>query len=69
MANPAAGTSKEIANPELFGLRTWTIKGFEKFCIYYIFREDRLQVLRVLHGMRDVGSILEEKDVDDPSPH
>jgi len=40
------------------GLRSWPVKGFEATRIDYIEAEDRLRLIRVLHGKRDVRRIL-----------
>jgi toxin ParE1/3/4 len=50
------------------GLRTWPIQGFDELRVYYLVRDDFLTVVRVLHGRRDIGSILENQCVDDPPP-
>jgi plasmid stabilization system protein ParE len=36
--------------------------------VYYLVRDDFLTVVRVLHGRRDIGSILENQTVDEPPP-
>jgi toxin ParE1/3/4 len=62
VAMPDAGTPKQFDNPRLKGLRTWSVKGFDEFRIYYLISDDLLIVVRVLHGRRDVRSLLEEPD-------
>jgi len=63
---PKAGAPKHVGNPALAGLRTWPVRGFGEFRIYYLLRRDAFVVIRVLHGKRDVGAILEEQTIDDP---
>jgi toxin ParE1/3/4 len=63
---PKAGAPKRVDNPALAGLRTWPVRGFDEFRIYYVLRPDTFIVVRVLHGKRDIGSILENQTVDDP---
>jgi plasmid stabilization system protein ParE len=57
-ASPEAGTPKFIDNPRLAGLRSWPVKGFRAFRIYYLVQPEVLIVVRVLHGKRDVADIL-----------
>jgi plasmid stabilization system protein ParE len=66
IATPDAGTPKHLDNPQLAGLRTWTIHGFDEFRLYYLVRNNSFTVVRVLHGRRDIGSILENQPVEDP---
>lgn len=37
--NPALGSLYNINNPRLQGLRKWSIKGFEKYLIFYLASE------------------------------
>jgi len=60
VAMPEIGAPKIIGNPHLHGLRTWVVKGFDQFRIYYLSDSEHLIVVRVLHGKRDVMTILEE---------
>ena len=46
------------ARPMPVALRKRTIKGFEKYLVFYFIEGDQVQILRVLHGARDVSSIL-----------
>jgi plasmid stabilization system protein ParE len=40
--------------------------SFDEFRIYYLVRDDVIRVLRILHGRRDIASILESQTVDQP---
>jgi hypothetical protein len=66
MKRPSAGSPRQLHNPALTGLRTWTVKGFDQFRVYYIASQDTLTVVRVLHGERDISAILEKQVIDDP---
>jgi toxin ParE1/3/4 len=57
---PEMGTPRIFDNPELSGLRSWPVRGFEKHLIFYRTSEGGIEVLRVLHGARDLESILQE---------
>ena len=67
-ATPRAGGPRRFDNPSLQGLRAWPLKGFDEFRVYYLEQSERLVIVRVLHGRRDVSSLLEgERNVDDVS--
>jgi len=66
LSRPNAGAPKHVHNPALRDLRVWPVKGFDQFRIYYLLRNDVLMVVRILHGMRDIGTILERQTVDKP---
>jgi toxin ParE1/3/4 len=63
---PKAGAPNLVGNPALAGLRTWRVKGFDEFRIYYVIRGDVFMVVRVLHGSRDICAILETQVTDEP---
>jgi toxin ParE1/3/4 len=69
MAMPEIGAPKPTANPRLAGLRTWPVKGFDRFRIYYLVQPDLLIVVRILHDKRDTDTLLEGQDVQDPGKH
>jgi toxin ParE1/3/4 len=56
---PGMGERWPSANPRLAGLRVWRIKGFEKHLIFYRESEDGIDIIRILHGARDIDAILE----------
>jgi toxin ParE1/3/4 len=57
-AMPAMGGLEEDMRPELAGLRCWPIHGFGKYLVFYLPFEDGIEVIRVLHGSRDIKAIL-----------
>lgn len=59
LRRPECGTPKSFDNEELRGLRSWPVKGFSAIRIYYIATDETVRVVRVLHGKRDVGRLLE----------
>jgi plasmid stabilization system protein ParE len=63
MAMPESGAPRATANPRLSGLRTWPVKGFDQFRIYYLAQPDQLIIVRVLHDRRDTDTLLEVQDV------
>lgn len=55
---PQMGTVCDIPNPRLMGLRRSYVKGFRNYVIYYIPRDDEIEIIRLLHGARDRENIL-----------
>jgi toxin ParE1/3/4 len=53
------GAQKILANSKLAGLRSWPVRGFSEIRVYYLVLEKKVRVVRVLHGKRDIDSILE----------
>jgi toxin ParE1/3/4 len=51
--HPAIGSSRYAAELGLPGLRCWQGKGYPHL-VFYIEREDAVDVWRVLHGSRDI---------------
>ena len=60
MLNPHAGAEYPVPNRRLGGLRKWAIDGFRKYLIFYRVTTDAIQVLRVVHGARDLPTRLSE---------
>jgi toxin ParE1/3/4 len=56
---PEIGNLCESNHPALRGLRLWPIKRFRKYLILYRPLTDGIEVLRVLHGARDIESLFE----------
>ena len=56
---PNSGAPRHFTNPALEGLRAWPIDGFEDIRAYYLTGNSQIIVLRVLHGKRDLPSILD----------
>lgn len=57
---PGLGSSLETSNPKLEGLRFRLVKGFKKYLILYIPQVDSIDVVRVLHGARNIQKLLDE---------
>lgn len=55
---PRMGARREFRHPKLLGLRSWPISGFRNYLIFYRVTKDELQVLRVIHGARDLEPAL-----------
>lgn len=58
-ANPEIGSARIFERDELAGLRALPVKGFSKHLVFYRPIEHGIEVLRVLHGARDLGAIFD----------
>ena len=58
-AMPGMGTI--IENRVAAGLRRWRVKGFEKILVFYRYDDTAVSIIRVLHGARDIESILSDE--------
>jgi toxin ParE1/3/4 len=58
-ANPEIGRSRrDLGFPEV---RSWRVRGFRRFLIFYRELPDRVQIWRVLHGARDLHQTLTDQ--------
>lgn len=57
-AQPGIGALRESRKSGLQNIRTWPVNGFEKHIIFFRPTPDGIEVLRVLHGARDIDRIL-----------
>jgi len=63
---PHGDSPRRFSREGLRGLRSWPVREFEDVRIYYLSGEAGVRVIRVLHGRRDVNSILEKEGDDTP---
>ena len=56
-AMPALGGLCESDHPNLAGLRLWPIRRFPKYLILYRPLDDGVEVLRVVHGARQIEEL------------
>jgi toxin ParE1/3/4 len=63
---PGLGVPITLSNPRLAGLRSWPVAGFPVIRVYYLVSENLVRVVRVLHGKRDISTVLENEPPDDP---
>jgi len=55
---PGVGSLRDYGQPTLQGMRRWHVTKFPKYLIFYMTAEAELRILRVLHGARDIETIL-----------
>lgn len=53
----------ETGNPQFAGLRCWRVPKFKHYIIFYRPTELGIEILRVLHGARDMESLFGGADV------
>ncbi len=54
---PGMGALRLFTSARLAGVRSWPVTGFRNFLIFYRATESELQMLRVLHGARDIEAV------------
>jgi len=57
--SPSIGTTRDFHNSHLSGLRSWRIRGFENWLVFYRPITDGAEIIRVLHGARDLDDLFE----------
>jgi toxin ParE1/3/4 len=60
--HPDTGSSRYAGELNLPGLRCWRLKKYPHL-IFYVERSDHIDVWRVLHGMRDIPSWMQDPDL------
>ena len=60
LEHPEIGAPRSMPSPRLTGLRIWPVPGFERWLIFYIPTETVVHVVRVLHGARDLPTVLNQ---------
>jgi toxin ParE1/3/4 len=60
LATPYMGRLRFPQHSELDNLRVWFVQDFEKHLIFYRVLPDAVEIVRVLHGARDIESVLTE---------
>ena len=44
----------------LRGLRRWAIRGYVNYIVFYHVRDYGIEIVRVLHGARDIDAVLQD---------
>ena len=61
---PNMGWCSRLERPELKQLRVFRVKGFEKTLILYRPRPDGVEILRVVHGSRNLQALLRREGLE-----
>jgi plasmid stabilization system protein ParE len=59
---PELGERCQFHNPKTVGIRVWQVAGFSNYLVFYRSNDAVLQVLRVVHGVRDYPAIFEKEN-------
>lgn len=59
--HPMRGNPKVFKSPRLTNIRSWPVVGFENYLILYAVKPDRIRVLAVTHGARDLPRLLKRR--------
>jgi toxin ParE1/3/4 len=57
LRSPHLGATGEFRSRHLKGIRRWRVNGFENFLIFYRPVDDGIEIIRVIHGARDIESL------------
>jgi len=55
--SPELGSRGEFRSAHLAEMRRWRVQGFENYLIFYRSVAGGIQVIRILHGARDIEAI------------
>ncbi|HYY29270.1 MAG TPA: type II toxin-antitoxin system RelE/ParE family toxin [Chthoniobacterales bacterium] len=56
---PGIGSPRYAEIPLIRGVKMLAVNDFENYLLFYLEREDSIDVLRVLHGSRDIPEALQ----------
>ncbi|WP_081608143.1 type II toxin-antitoxin system RelE/ParE family toxin [Metapseudomonas furukawaii] len=59
--HPESGSSRYAHELDLPGLRSWSLKRYP-YLVFYIERDDHIDVWRVLYGTRDIPAWMQDGD-------
>jgi len=60
--HPYLGTEVKFFRARLLGLRFWPVPGFERYLVFYVPASDLVDIVRVLHGARELRELLGLRD-------
>ncbi|WP_199247175.1 type II toxin-antitoxin system RelE/ParE family toxin [[Phormidium] sp. ETS-05] len=56
---PGMGKLCQFTQPTLADVRQQAIKGFQKYLVFYRITDNGVEIIRVIHGARDIEAILD----------
>jgi toxin ParE1/3/4 len=59
---PRIGKSVSFLLERMGEVRQWRIKNFQEYLVFYRVQDDRIEILRILHGARDLEGLLSTLD-------
>jgi len=61
---PEMGALCWFQSPQTAGVRVWSIRGFENYLVFYRPVEAGIDVIRVIHGARDIPAMFADNPDD-----
>jgi toxin ParE1/3/4 len=61
---PNMGWHPRLRHSSLKSLRVFRVKGFDRILVLYLPLQDRIEILRVVHGSRDLRALLRREGLD-----
>lgn len=58
---PQMGKQCQLSKPKLADIRQQAIKGFKNHLVFYRVLDSDIEIIRVLHGARDLEAILDDE--------
>jgi plasmid stabilization system protein ParE len=58
---PEMGVVRPFRSKQLQGLRMWPVPGFSNFLIFYRATQRTVQIVRILHGARDIPRVFDKR--------
>jgi toxin ParE1/3/4 len=58
---PYLGFNREFRNSKLQSVRVWRVKGFEKYLIFYIPKQDSVEFFYMIHSARDYRRLFDDE--------
>jgi toxin ParE1/3/4 len=59
---PRIGKSIDFGLERMGEVRQWRVKNFQDYLVFYRVEDEQIEILRVLHGSRDLADILSAPD-------
>jgi toxin ParE1/3/4 len=58
MKNPRAGRSRDFDSQLAHSIRSWQVRGFESYLIFYRMTDNYFEIVRLIHAARDYPRLL-----------
>jgi toxin ParE1/3/4 len=60
-STPGVGAIRSFANPALREIRMWPLPRFRRYLVFYRELSDSIEIVRIVHGARDLPAIFEDE--------
>jgi toxin ParE1/3/4 len=61
-SNPSIGHPRSFRRADLAAMRSWRVPGFDNWLIFYRATSRKLEIVRVVHGARDLDRLFGDDD-------